>query len=149
MGAFFSGESARTSDLRARVAAARGRRPGDHADLSRSMDRAAREAADAFAAGDAGAFVRGAARYGDLLGALGRLADAPIVPAAWDALVLRAGDDGGAFLPSGAGGGDVAVWLGLHPPSAEFVAHALSLGLTALPLALDPDGVRAEPHAHE
>jgi phosphomevalonate kinase len=144
LAAFFSGESARTSDLRARVDAARVRRPGDHADLARTMERTAAVAADAFEAGDASAFARAAAAYGTLLGDLGRFADAPIVPSAWGTLVRRAAAEAGAFLPSGAGGGDVAVWLGAAPPPDEFLAEAHTLGLQALPISVDPDGVRAD-----
>jgi phosphomevalonate kinase len=146
---FCSGESARTSDLRARVDAARARRPDDHADLARSMRDAAVVAADAFDDGGATAYARAASAYGALLAHLGRFADAPIVPSGWDALAARAAREGSAFLPSGAGGGDVAVWLGVASPSAEFVAHARSLGLNPLNLSVDPDGVRAAPRAHE
>jgi phosphomevalonate kinase len=146
---FFSGESARTSDLRARVDAARARRPAEHSDIAQSMHDVAVRAADAFGTGDAGAYVRAAAAYGDLLARLGRFADAPIVPAGWDSLARRASAEKGAFMPSGAGGGDVAVWLGGAPPSPEFRAHARTLGLNALSLSVDPDGVRALPPAHE
>ena len=49
-----------------------------------------------------------------------------------------------AFLPSGAGGGDVAVWLALAPPSAAFVERAGELGMRPLPLTVDRGGVRPE-----
>ena len=146
---FFSGESARTSDLRARVDEARARRPAEHAGLARSMHDGAVAAADAFEAGDVGRYVLAAAAYGELLARLGRFADAPIVPAGWDALAERAAGEGGAFLPSGAGGGDVAVWLGGGLPSAAFASHAATLGLQTLALAVDPGGLRAAVPAHE
>jgi phosphomevalonate kinase len=148
LGTFFSGESARTSDLRARVDAARARRPDAYAPLARAMHDGAVAAADAFEAGDARAFVHAAAAYGRLLARLGHFADAPIVPAGWDGLSEHAVGEGGAFLPSGAGGGDVAVWLGTAVPSASFLARAAGLGLQSLALSVDPDGLSAAA-AHE
>jgi phosphomevalonate kinase len=147
---FFSGESARTSDLRARVDDARSRRPAEHAAVARAMHEGAFAAADAFEAADVSAYVRAAAMYGELLDRLGRIADAPIVPVGWAALAERASSEGGAFLPSGAGGGDVAVWLGGASPSAAFQSHAATLGLQTLSLSVDAGGLRpaAPAHAH-
>lgn len=127
--AYFSGASARTSDLVARVRAAR-------ADLG-----ALAEAAEAAArATDARGFVEAAVRTERALEALGRAADLPIVPPAFAELARLAEQEGAAFLPSGAGGGDVGVWLGAHEPSAEFARAASRL--ERLDLSIDPDGVR-------
>jgi phosphomevalonate kinase len=52
--------------------------------------------------------------------------------------------EGGAFLPSGAGGGDVAVWLGTTLPSAAFTARAEEHSIRALALAVDRGGVRPQ-----
>ena len=49
-----------------------------------------------------------------------------------------------AFLPSGAGGGDVAVWLGPAAPSVAFVARAEALGMRPLALSVDRGGVRLQ-----
>jgi phosphomevalonate kinase len=54
-----------------------------------------------------------------------------------------AGNELGAFLPSGAGGGDVAVYLGIAPPSGAFLERALRAGLTPLALGVEPLGLRA------
>lgn len=138
--AFWSGTSARTSDLRARVDAHGARHPRALAALRRLADRAA----GAVDAADAVSFVRTAAAYGLALEALGRAADAPIVPPSFAELGAIASRDGAAFLPSGAGGGDVAVWLGDGPVSPELIARAEALAIRLLPLGIDRGGVRVE-----
>lgn len=141
--AFWSGTSARTSDLRARVDAVLFEDPSVLAPLHA----VARVAAAAVDSADGAAFVRAAREYGAGLDALGRAADAPIVLPAFAELAARAAREDGAFLPSGAGGGDVAVWLSLAPPSAAFVDAAGALGMRPLPLAVDRGGVRIQPQA--
>jgi phosphomevalonate kinase len=139
--AFWSGTSARTSDLVARVDALRIRSRGVMGDLLEL----AKSAANAIDCGDALAFAAVAGRYGRALDVLGRAADAPIVPPAFAELAMLAESEGGAFLPSGAGGGDVAVWLSSTPPSVEFVARAGALSMRPLLLGIDRGGVRPNP----
>jgi phosphomevalonate kinase len=138
LAAYWSGTSARTSDLRARVDAHRARDPGALAPLHEVAARAAASVD----AGDAGAFVAAARDYGRGLDALGHAADAPIVPMAFLELSFVAEAEGGAFLPSGAGGGDVAVWLGTASPSAAFAARAEARSMRPLGLSVDHGGVR-------
>jgi phosphomevalonate kinase len=138
--AFWSGTSARTSDLRARVDALVARSPLALAPL-RMIAGVAAAAVDS---GDARGFVFAARDFGRALDALGRTADAPIVPPAFAQLASRAEHEGAAFLPSGAGGGDVAVWLGLAPPPEAFVSAAGALGMRPLPLSVDRGGVRLQ-----
>jgi phosphomevalonate kinase len=140
LSAFWSGTSARTSDLLARVDALRAR--GGSGAVFTTLRGAAEEAADAI--DDAALFVKRAAAFGRALAALGEAADAPIVPPAFAELAAQAEREGAAFYPSGAGGGDVAVWLGIEPPSSAFFARASSLGLSPLTLAVDHGGVRPE-----
>jgi phosphomevalonate kinase len=140
LSAYWSGTSARTSDLRARVDAHRAR----SADALAELRRLAVLAADAVDAGDGPSFVAAAAGYGRSLESLGRAADAPIVLPSFAELASIAARDGGAFLPSGAGGGDVAVWLGLGPASPELLARAGALGMHPLSLGIDRGGVRAQ-----
>jgi phosphomevalonate kinase len=142
--AYASDRSARTSDLRARVDAAGRRDPAAAGVLADAMAYVAERAADAMTAGDAAAFVATVRDYERCLGRLGAFADAPIVPEGWGALAQRALSEGGAFIPSGAGGGDVAVWLGPGAPSASFQSDAASLGLRPLRLGIDPTGVAAD-----
>ena len=138
---YFSGTSARTSDLLRLVDRHRGRDPKARvfADL---RDRA-EQASEAFAS-PAGRFVAAARSFGDALDALGSAADVPIVPPAFRDLARAAEVEGGAFLPSGAGGGDVGVWIGTAPPSPSFEALAAIAAVHLVPLELDRGGVRPE-----
>ena len=138
--AWWSGWSARTSDLLARVAAFKQRKP---AGLEPLVSLAC-TAAVHVETGDAHAFVRAARAYGRGLFALGQAADAPIVLPGFAELAAMAEREDGAFLPSGAGGGDVGIWLGVAPPSPVFAAHADSLSMSRLALALDRDGVHTQ-----
>ncbi len=140
LAAFWSGTSARTSELLARVDALRAR--GGAVAVFTALRGVAEEAADAI--GDAGRFVQRAAAFGRALAALGDAADAPIVPPAFAELSALAEREGAAFFPSGAGGGDVAVWLGVEPPSSVFSARATALALSPLTIAIDHGGVRPE-----
>jgi phosphomevalonate kinase len=139
---FWSGASARTSDLVARVNALRAR----DARAYRELHPVAARAAASVDAGDARGFVCAAQDYGRALDALGRAADAPIVPPSFAELAAVADGEHGAFLPSGAGGGDVAVWISTARPSASFTARAQALAMRLLDLALDSDGVRLQSH---
>jgi phosphomevalonate kinase len=139
--AFWSGTSARTSDLRARVDAlpeSRRRR------MFEALHVASREAAAAAFAGALDRFVFAASSFGVGLAALGHAADAPIVPAAFAELAALAASEHAAFLPSGAGGGDVGVWLGSAPASGAFLARAGELSMTRLDLGFDRGGVRLD-----
>ena len=138
--AFWSGTSARTSDLLARVDALRAR--GGAGAVFTALRGVAEDAAAAV--GDVGRFVQRAAAFGRALATLGDAADAPIVPPALAELASLAEREGAAFLPSGAGGGDVAVWLGVQPPSLAFAARATALAVSPLALAVDHGGVRPE-----
>jgi phosphomevalonate kinase len=140
--AYWSGTSARTSDLRARVDKLYARSPKSEAFTT--LRDVADEAAASIQQGDARAFVERAAAFGRALGVLGHAADAPIVPAAFAELSRLAEEEQAAFLPSGAGGGDVAVWLGTAPPSDEFERRAKALSIRHLPLSMDRGGVRPE-----
>jgi phosphomevalonate kinase len=139
--AYWSGTSARTSDLRARVDALKA--SGSPTVFARLRD-LAEDSAAAIDAGDAGAFIRLARAFGVALDLLGQAADAPIVLPAFAELASVAEGESAAFLPSGAGGGDVAVWLGTARPSAAFDRRAEALALRPLTISIDPGGVRPE-----
>ena len=138
--AWWSGWSARTSDLLARVAALKTRTPGALDPLVSLASTAAAHVET----GDAHAFVRSARAYGRGLFVLGQAADAPIVLPGFAELAAIAEREDGAFLPSGAGGGDVGIWLGVAPPPPAFAARAAALSMSRLALALDRDGVRTQ-----
>ncbi len=139
---FWSGASARTSDLRARVDALRTRDASAHRALFVTLTTAATHAANACDGRDVHAFLDGARAFASALAALGVAADAPIVPPAFAALDARANDERAVFMPSGAGGGDVAVHLAARPPTESFFAHARAAGMRHLPFVVDREGVR-------
>jgi phosphomevalonate kinase len=141
MAVYFSGRSGRTSELRARVDRVRARDP--KAAVFVELRVRAQRAADAFST-DVREFVAAARHFGATLDALGRAADAPIFPPEFLELAGVARAEGAAFLPSGAGGGDVAVWLGTALPSPSFAALAEARAMRLLPLELDRGGVRPE-----
>jgi phosphomevalonate kinase len=138
--AFFSGTSARTSELRGRVDELEARDPNEHAARMALLHEIARDADRAVRSGDALAFVAAVARTGEGLSALGAAADAPIVPPAFVELGAEAKKEGAAFIPSGAGGGDVGIFVG-PAPSAAFVAAAKGAGMKLLSLAIERRGV--------
>jgi hypothetical protein len=108
-----------------------------------SLRVAALGAAAAVMKGDRELFIASAIATGLGLEALGRDADAPIVPPAFVELGRAASLEEGAFLPSGAGGGDAGVWIGGAEPSEEFERLAAERGMRRLEISIDPDGVRA------
>ena len=140
--AFFSGASARTSDLRARVDALRARDARGFVARMTALAEVATNAERALRDGAASAFVEALAGSGPALAALGEAADAPIVPAAFATLAKAARAEDAAFFPSGAGGGDVGVFVGTAAPSASFKKKASAAGMRALALAIDSSGVR-------
>src|SRR5262249_23696109 len=86
------------------------------------------------------------------LGKLGAAADTSIVTTRFARLGTCAAQTGAVFLPSGAGGGDVGVFLGRDQPSKHFAQMASRFGFRRVPLAIDPTGVRLvepEPNGSE
>ena len=138
MAAYWTGVPARTSELRAKVDALRARDGKAYDARMRDLADASNRAADAVSAQ---ALITAARSMGAALFALGREADAPIVTLPMAELALRVVAEEAAFLPSGAGGGDCAVYLGIAPPSEAFDARARACGMTPLDLAPEPRGV--------
>lgn len=142
--AFALDHSARTSDVLDRLAE---RRVAAAEPIARLIA-AAHGGADAVARGDVQAFVRAAGAHVEALGALGAVLDLPLVPGevARAREVLFAAERAGnhvepVLLPSGAGGGDTVLWLGARAPTDQEAANLESLGLHALDLDLDTNGV--------
>ncbi|MGO8995460.1 MAG: mevalonate kinase [Polyangiaceae bacterium] len=139
---FWSGRSARTSELLAKV---RSFGEKDRSAFVRCIDaigECVTQARLACDTGDAPGLASAGRINAKALTDLGRLADAPIVPQAFADLALVAEREGGAFYPSGAGGGDVGVWLGSDPPSNDFLRQARARGMLPLDLGMDRAGVR-------
>jgi phosphomevalonate kinase len=142
---FWCGTPAVTMGMRARVDGLRGRDPSAYRARIDGVAAAARDTIAAARVNDLPAFLAGERATAEALAALGRDADAPIVPSALAALIPLAEAEGGAFLPSGAGGGDVFVHLGGAPASSRFTTAAEAAGMRRLPMQLDPHGVRPSP----
>jgi phosphomevalonate kinase len=107
----------------------------------------AHDGADAVARADHAALVDAVARTARALGRLGHATGAPIVPAGFDELAAIAAAEHAAFCVSGAGGGDVAAFVGDAKPSSRFLERAHALGLFLLDVDFDEKGVRTAPHA--
>lgn len=141
---YASGTFARTTELRGRVDAFGARSPGVHARLLASLGEASERAYAACRAVDRSAFLEAARAFAEVLGELGEASSAPIFGPHETALRRLAADQGHAFFPSGAGGGDVSVLLAPEGvDTAAFDAEAAARGLTRLAVSIDPHGVRA------
>jgi phosphomevalonate kinase len=99
-------------------------------------------AARAVDEGDAPAFVEALRATARGLDRLGTGAHVGIVPPGFDTLEAIAAQEDASFSVSGAGGGDVAVYVGRSGPSAKFIERAHALGLFHLDLSVDNKGVR-------
>jgi phosphomevalonate kinase len=77
----------------------------------------------------------------EALGELGRCARAPILTEAVAEIRDVAGMEGAAFGPSGAGGGDIAMFVGEAPPSAALFDLARARGLQPLDLRVGARGL--------
>jgi len=139
---FWCGSPALTTGMRARVEALRERNAAVHAARLLAIADASVAAIIAAGADDARAFVAALGQGADALVALGRDADSPIVPPAQLDLVRLAAADGGAFLPSGAGGGDVFVHVAPRPAPPRLRAAAEAAGMRHVPIHVDRGGVR-------
>jgi phosphomevalonate kinase len=139
---YFCGQSVRTSEMRKRVDAFGLRDPATYAARMGDLSAASVAAASAIDRRHGREFVEAACSTERGLTALGRDADVPIVPPFVRPIIEMAEAEDGAFLPSGAGGGDVFVRLGLEPPSSRFATEARAAGLERLELRIDTVGVR-------
>ncbi|WP_437642037.1 hypothetical protein [Sorangium sp. So ce854] len=135
---FASDAAARTSDMLERVRALAARDPAAHRAL---LGAAAEGATAAVAAADARALVAALDRQVDALAELGDRAGAPIVTPALRRLRPAATAEGASLAPSGAGGGDVSIFVGAAPPSAAFIEAARAAGLDRVPMSLGAPGV--------
>ena len=135
--------SASTAAFLALIAEFARREPTLHRARIGAQAEAARAALSAAQTDDAPGFVSAIARQVVTLTELGEAAGARIVTAELRELGQLAASLGSAFLPAGAGGGDVAYWVGLTPPPAEFAARARELGLSRVALRLGARGVHA------
>ncbi|HYQ41182.1 MAG TPA: hypothetical protein VER11_04430 [Polyangiaceae bacterium] len=135
--------AASTSAFLARIAEFAGRDPAAHARCIGAQAEAAEFALDAVVREHAADFVAAITRQVATLTALGQAAGVSIVTPELAELAQLAIAHGAAFLPAGAGGGDVAYWVGSSAPPTAFAARARELGLSRVELALGARGVHA------
>lgn len=136
---FASPVSASTSDLlrKIRIFSVRSRMEYDA-----HMGRAKAGAARAVTATSPAELVDALRAQASALAALGAASGAPIFTPDVVALAPLAEEEGAVFYPSGAGGGDVALYVGPKPPSARFVAEAEALGRYHIPMVIGAPGVQ-------
>lgn len=137
--------SARTAELRGQVDALAETNPTLHRACMNDLGAIASEAANAVERSDAEALIVAVRKTARALARLGAAANAPIVPKGFDVLGELAAAEGAALCVAGAGGGDVAAFIGRDAPSREFLECAHALGLFVLNLEIDEKGVRTAP----
>lgn len=139
---FACGTSARTTELRGFVDRLATRQPSVHRKCMDQLGAIARDAARAVRNDDRRGFVDAIRSAAATLAQLGTAAEAPIVPEGFTALADAAAAEGAAFCVSGAGGGDVAAFVGSARPSESFLTQARARGLFVLDVDVDEKGVR-------
>lgn len=139
---FSSAVAAETRSLLADVRAFRTRDPSAYKTL---LDRASSAAALALTASSPTELARAIALQARALGELGSLAGALIVPPEIETLAALAEREGATVSPSGAGGGDVSIFIGPAPASGALVSEAAKLGLERLDIRVGAPGVHRAP----
>jgi len=139
--AWASQVSASTPELLGAVARWRERSPSEHAALMGALRTAAERAATALRNGQTLDLITELVQQRVGFSALGRAAGVPIVTPEVERLALATDPRAAAVLPSGAGGGDIVLWLSdrISPPG--FRALAASLGHHQLSLSVHARGV--------
>lgn len=140
---WWSGEPAVTSSLVGQVRALAARDASRHAALLGAQGHASHAAERAVTEGDAAGFIAALSAQCRALRALGEAAGAPIVTSSAALLAAEAEQESGTALPSGAGGGDVLIFVGLAPSSLRFRELAARHAHRLVPLALGARGVHA------
>jgi phosphomevalonate kinase len=137
--------SASTRELIAGVGALALRDSALHARLLGAQASASVEAVAALDSADARAFIRALSAQHAALAALGAAAGVPIVTPELGALRAAAEAQGGALLPAGAGGGDIAIFAGLAPSSAALRGELRARAHRLLDVPLAVAGVGTAP----
>jgi len=130
--------SASTSDMLGKVRAFGASEPVRHRAL---MNRAREGAEAAVLATSGGGFIDAIDAQRSALLELGRCATAPIVTEEVAVLHELARAEGAVLYPAGAGGGDIALYVGERPSSDALRARASALGVVPLGLRFGAPGV--------
>jgi phosphomevalonate kinase len=139
--AWASGVSASSPELLRAVGRFRENRPREYDELMKALKAAAERASAALPAGDAPGFISELSIQREVLSRLGSAANVPIVTPEVRQLAEWARSRGAAVLPSGAGGGDIVLWVSLAPSPREFRSLAVTLQHRHVPLELHAPGV--------
>jgi phosphomevalonate kinase len=132
-------ESASTSEFVAKVLRLAEEHPAMFEATFGAQVAASHQAADALRMEDGLGFLQGLRAQHDALLELGRRACLPIVLPEVNRLHRTLPDDA-CFLPSGAGGGDVSLFVGFERSPAQFREGLRAQGIRPLALALDAPG---------
>jgi phosphomevalonate kinase len=143
--AWAAGVSASTPLLLGRVAAFREREPTRHAHVMTELRASATRAARALSAAQSDGIITELNVQRQWLSALGAGAEIPIVTDEVQALASSPSSAHAAVLPSGAGGGDIVLWVSSAPSPPEFRSLAARLGHALVPLELGARGVEQHP----
>ena len=133
--------SASTPELLAAVARWRAHSPSEYAELMGALGSAAARAAAALRSGQVLELIAELARQRVGFSALGRAAGVAIVTPEVEQLALATGPCAAAVLPSGAGGGDIVLWISDRASPRGFRELAATLGHRPLSLSLHARGV--------
>ena len=146
----WTGQPASTTAFLELVEATRTSRPGKYAARIEAIASAAAQGLDACRHNDAAAFLEAVHTHHVAMDELGKLCGLPIVSADHARIAALAADEGLAYKPSGAGGGDVGLLFG---PSNEALGKTGQLveqaGYGLLDLAIDPEGVTVRRHERQ
>jgi phosphomevalonate kinase len=140
--AWASQVSASTHELLGSVARWRERSPDEYVALMGVLRSAAERAAAALRSGQTPDLITELTQQRLGFSALGRAAGVAIVTPEVERLALATGPRAAAVLPSGAGGGDIVLWLADRASPPGFRDLAASLGHHQLSLSLHARGVQ-------
>lgn len=136
-----SGVPASTAGLIQRVRGVEQQAPRVYRSLLSQQAEAARQAEAALVHADSERLLRALRQQREVLAELGAQASAAIVTPEVSELAQLAKE--AAMLPAGAGGGDIAVYVGTAPSPPEFRARAAELRQRLLPVRIAERGVHA------
>lgn len=139
--AWASGVSASTPELLRAVARFRDARHQEYDELMSALIAAATRAAAALVAAAVDALIGELSLQRTLLARLGSASSVPIITPEVHELAEWASTRGSVVLPSGAGGGDIVLWVSRQPSPPEFRERAAALGHRHIPLELQARGV--------
>jgi phosphomevalonate kinase len=138
----FAGMPSMTSELLGRVRAFKARSPHEYAGVMEDLTAAAEDAERSLDEGTASGMIRALAAQLRGLTDLGEHARAKIVTREVARLNDLAVEEDALVIPAGAGGGDVAIYVGLRPPSDRLVAAFNAERHERLGLALGAEGLK-------